>query len=563
MRPIAAVALFLSLPIALIFWFHDVHDLQALGRIKYHEWGYRYFEISGGVGSLWVLRLLFTGIAAGTFLFLSTHRRSTILQPGLLHFIVSPFRQMDKTDLKLTWAIAITIVSVRIYHLITYPLHTDEVASYDYFVSKGWLATLVFYPMPNNHIFFNMIAGMFHVFFTDILWTMRVPTLLIGLAGTLVVHSMLLRITAPLVAVLTTAFFSFSGMSLYLMVIGRGYAILFTCAAISSLALILLRRGGSHQRLFWILYFFCTVAGSITVPTYLYALLANLLFGLYIFRSSAYRKQLKPLAITTGAAIALTIILYMPVLLVSGTSALFENRYLASLPLTVASERMLDHLILSEQLLFGSIVLQPWLFLSVVTGGTLMLFSKEHRGPTLLCLLHILLPYMIATLQGVLPPERVLFPKHFFFVLLLALLVHAAAKRLLAGKRLVYLVLSIPLAYGITQIHSLEGATAKRKEDLENIESSHQILMSTPSEEVLIQYGMYELYLLHHAYRDGGHQRLHCDPATLQGIPEWILIGHASDDPDTIDRNGYELFMHNNDVSMYRRKAADDVPEAE
>ena len=50
------------------------------------------------------------------------------------------------------------LVAVRGWYLLYYPLRTDEVASSDYFVREGSVAITSYYPIPNNHIFNNLLA---------------------------------------------------------------------------------------------------------------------------------------------------------------------------------------------------------------------------------------------------------------------------------------------------------------------------------------------------------------------------------------------------------------------
>ena len=76
------------------------------------------------------------------------------------------------------------LTALRTYFSLTKPLHAEEIASYEFFVSKGLLAVSTYYPIPNNHILSNALSWAFYRLNPGFWWSMRLPVLLISTAGT-------------------------------------------------------------------------------------------------------------------------------------------------------------------------------------------------------------------------------------------------------------------------------------------------------------------------------------------------------------------------------------------
>ena len=93
---------------------------------------------------------------------------------------------------------------MRVWYLLQYPLSTDEVGSYDFFVAHGPLTISSYYPIPNNHIFYNLLAWPGYALRLSPRCAMRLPTLLLGTAGTVSGYLLLARVTGLRLATLTT-----------------------------------------------------------------------------------------------------------------------------------------------------------------------------------------------------------------------------------------------------------------------------------------------------------------------------------------------------------------------
>ena len=111
--------------------------------------------------------------------------------------------------------LTLLLVVIRSWYLLNYPLGTDEVASYDYFVREGPLAITSFYPIPNNHIFFNLLAWPLAEAGLSPRLVMRLPTLLLGTVGTVAAYALLARLLGARLATLVTGLVNLGPLWVY------------------------------------------------------------------------------------------------------------------------------------------------------------------------------------------------------------------------------------------------------------------------------------------------------------------------------------------------------------
>ncbi|TYZ08032.1 hypothetical protein FY528_13355 [Hymenobacter lutimineralis] len=150
----------------------------------------------------------------------------------LLGSLLKTWRALSGLEWGLSGALLLNIVAVRLYYALAYPLGTDEVATYDYFVRGGALASTSFYPFPNNHVLFSLSCWLVSCFSDNAALVLRLPAFLISLVGTVLLFLLLLRFAGFRVAFLVVGLVSFSPMALYYAVAGRGYFLLLTLSVV-------------------------------------------------------------------------------------------------------------------------------------------------------------------------------------------------------------------------------------------------------------------------------------------------------------------------------------------
>jgi hypothetical protein len=311
----------------------------------------------------------------------------------------------------------------------------DDGASYTLFVSKGLLAVSSYYPLPNNHVLSNTLSWLFFQVQPGFWWTMRLPVVLAATAATVILFAGLLREKVPFrPAVLATGLFSLSQFSLYHAAVGRGYWLLTACAGVVFFSALGLVRTGGQTRRGWRGLVVGGVLGAYTVPTFALVLASAFSWLGLRFLGQRNGAGLLRLAAAGGLVGLGTLLLYAPLLFVSGPAKLFNNGFVTPLPTWYFLKGLPRYLWETEGLLAGQAALGGLLVLggALATAG-LAWQAWRRRLPAGLAPAwqrlapalgwFLVAPYGVLLAQRVLAPGRTLFYKAFFFFTLLALAV--------------------------------------------------------------------------------------------------------------------------------------------
>ncbi|MDQ6802049.1 MAG: glycosyltransferase family 39 protein [Acidobacteriota bacterium] len=207
---------------------------------------------------------------------------------------------------------------VRLPMLVSRPMGTDESASFIYYASHPLWVPITIYGSPNNHVLHSVLMHIAWTLFGSAEWALRLPAFLAGIAiipltyiaaralgdrGSLLAASM--SASAPALADYSTN--------------ARGYTLLCCCVLICTIAMARIVREGKGEILFAV----SAALGFFTVPVMLYPFAMLAVWG----RKRGLRAVI--------GAIALTLLLYAPILVVSGIESLTSNPYVRPFPLAV------------------------------------------------------------------------------------------------------------------------------------------------------------------------------------------------------------------------------------
>jgi hypothetical protein len=431
--------LFICLGLGLIFGWSSYADVEHLRHIRYHDSTFRYLAIelqpagyalskallvallaSLGMGALWQFRTV-----GGLYRELAALRAEWQAAPPLL----APWRALEPGERRTALGLLGALLLVRGYYLVRFPLYGDELVTYLSFVREGAVAATSFYPIPNNHILYSVVCWLFSLLSENFHWVMRGPTFLISAGGTVLVGLLLLTRLPFRVVALGLGLFGFFPYALFQAVVGRGYFLLAVCSQLAFLAGLALLRGTSRPRLAWTGLVVASVVGFYAIPTFLLVFV-----GLVAGLAGAFRRQPRQL-IRLGAAGLLTglatLLLYAPVLLVSGPAALLGNAFVAPGAGRMPNLNVFTYPVLTEGQLLG---LGPVSLPLLLALSLLAILTSHHwratatgldRRLTWLILSVIWLPYLVLAGRSVYPPARVLSFRAFFVFLLGALLFEA------------------------------------------------------------------------------------------------------------------------------------------
>ena len=205
---------------------------------------------------------------------------------------------------------------------LQHPMGSDESASWIYYASKPLVIGLTIYGSPNNHPLHTVLMHISGALLGDAEWALRLPAFIAGLVMiplTYVVGRTVGERGALIAAALTATWPALVDYSTD----GRGYTLLCCFTLIAAASMVELARGGNTPAA--LIFALAAALGFFTVPVMLYPFVALLVWGM---SRSAHRARI---AIAAAGAIGLTILFYLPMLIVSGAHALLANPYVQPL----------------------------------------------------------------------------------------------------------------------------------------------------------------------------------------------------------------------------------------
>ena len=415
-----AVALLLISGVGLSWLFvpTQLHQLAKLSKLEYHEDGYRQLPLALTATRLLGLRLaLGAAVVIGLGGWLAIGRRAAqSIGPQLQRAIGQLRRSWQRLPARIQSGALLLlglVLAARLYHVVAYPLSTDEIASFDYFVHRGPRVIFSYYPIPNNHLLYNLLAWPLSLTQLSPLLVMRLPTYVLGAISLTLTLGLLGRVAGWRRALIVTALTGLAPLSVYYGAVGRGYGLQLGMVQLGFFAVLeLLRPASGYRQLAWATLMLSSVAGLLLVPSYAYPL-AALLLGLAggLCRDRNW-PTLGSLALAALAIGLVTLLLYSPIGAVSGWDRLLANRYVAGRagPQFWAGFRPRLYEVAVE--LFGqSVRISGPLWLAIaLLGGVISghMAPGERRQAALLAWLLVALPIGLLVAQRVFPLARVL-----------------------------------------------------------------------------------------------------------------------------------------------------------
>jgi hypothetical protein len=290
------------------------------------------------------------------------------------------------------------------------PFHVDERFTYLYFVQPGWLASLAYYPGPNNHILFTLLCNATALLLDDPFRIMKGTALAVAGVLPLAFWAAVRRHFGAAPAWLATAACLASDKVFYYATQGRGYGLLILWVTLAAYAAVQIGRSVAGWRPYAMLGVSC-VLGFYTVPVFLYPFAGLALYLVVaLVRRRAYG-PLRRLLVTGIGAGAATGLLYLPVLLVNGPGALTGNAWVMRLPWPAFRDGFPGHLqSVAAGLWYGDGPGLAWLTAGVLALALGMGLTRgvpdAVRHWAWLTGAQAGVVVLLPALQGVLPPGR-------------------------------------------------------------------------------------------------------------------------------------------------------------
>ncbi len=496
--------------LTVVFGFSRYAEIQRLQELTYHESGYQHLPVRMSETGFGYFRLLiWVAFAAVTTVVAFGYRHQSQLQQELrvlgqefnegIRTLWNTLDHLPKPYKITSLLLLLLLMAARTYYLFYYPQESDETQSHMCFGSEGLVAAASYYPLPNNHILYNVISNLFHQVSSNFYWTTRAPTYLISLVGTVVLFAALLRFTSFTVALLAVGIFCFAPFGLYYSFIGRGYFLQAICASLGFLAVLGLGFRQTRQRLYWFVLLATNILGFYTIPTHAYAILPLMaILGLYSIgrRGTVALSGVIATGISTGVG---CLLLYSPVVLISGKQMLLGNPYLETIPFSIFLVGFRSYFGPVLEVLVGQERVGLAAVLLVHAGLLVGLFLAgsgtwvRRYGPALLIML--VLPYGIMAVQLLYPPARTLTYLMFFLFMGAGILYVQLGRQLKVSDTWQFRgALVFILAYAGYQLYYLNHYARKTASVQQQVEATYAWLTQHHPKRVFVENGHYQFF---------------------------------------------------------------------
>lgn len=305
-------------------------------------------------------------------------------------------QHLSKEEKYLFWIGFIVTILLKIYFWTELPLFVDEAFSFLFFVDKGFLVTSTYYPGPNNHILYNLLANFCALIFENGMLIMRLPSFLISISLYFIVFILLKKVTSTYISLLSIWVLNSYFLYNYYTVSGRGYVLYLACFIFVLYSFY--QFNNTKKQYYIFIYGVFSVFGLYTIPTFVYPVISCFVIGIFIFKEKIHWIRAH---VFMGI---ITIVFYSPVFLISGIGAITNNSWVKPLSFSVFLNEYFTYLIE----VFDSLVeFQKFSILVFLIIFIVLFYVKKDKKAIVYSVLFFVIPLLILLFQQVLPFSRI------------------------------------------------------------------------------------------------------------------------------------------------------------
>jgi hypothetical protein len=470
------------------------------------------------------------------------------------YYLKESYHKLTKYE-KWIFNLVILIISiVKLYYLSKFPFHIDEVASYLFFVKRGIFVAASYFPAPNNHIFYSVITCFFQPFIKDPFYLMKIPSWILSSVTSAILFLFLLRSFNFSISILGTLLFSFMQNYFVYSVSGRGYALMTSFTLISFIATFEIISGNKNKYL-WHIYFISAVLGFYTLFTFLYPLVSfSLAIVIYVLHKKEY-SLIKPFVyynVLIGGAVLL---LYLPVFIISGFSALASNPWMIKLDWPTYFSKLPKLINGAFEFILGIENFQVVAGMSIIIVAVAILYKTKRKEWFWLILTFFIIPPILLTIQRLQPYHRVwiylIFPMSICLLIIFDWLIsffknNKYAKNFFAGA----ISISI-LVYTLIRFNEMTGHGYLMYDNVSRITS---YIVQQENVKVYTNDDSYNLFLRYESSQIGRNvvPQMESLPAPMEF--DYVLLTKSAVFPATINADNYALKEKDDYIVVYKHK---------
>ena len=319
------------------------------------------------------------------------------------------------------------------------PMRYDEALTFNEFASRPLYYGLSFYPDPNNHLLNTLLMHAAYLAFGNQPWVLRLPALIGGVGLVAATFWLAHLLYGRGAAVLAATLVAVASYAIEYSTNARGYTLQALCfVLLLALCVVAVRRASLSALL---LAAIVGALGAYDLPTMLYGVAIAAVWLLVSFSAARAGRVGTRHLVASGVLMGfLVVLLYLPVLLVSGADKLVGNRFVVPLSWTQLGPELMSTLGRTWAFWNRDV---PWLLSAVLLVGfaiATVIEARQRRVPLGVLAVGVCLVLIVA--QRVAPFERV-----WLFLLPLYLVIASGGLTRFVDGRILAVGFGLVLAY--------------------------------------------------------------------------------------------------------------------
>ena len=463
------------------------------------------------------------------------------------------YPQLSTSQKRIFFLLLTGFFILRLPFALYFPPLVDEAFSYVYFVSQGVLVSMSYYPGPNNHIFFNLIASFLNPLTSQIFYE---PVLLLRLISALasfacsiffffwLFHTFNFKMAywGIILLNLQVPFFTYGFL-------GRGYMLqlcLLFLVLMTGIRLI----QSKPTLILSSVFILAASLGFYCIPTFLYPYFTLQVYFAWYLCFKFKSQQLFRIFFINLGVIVLTFIFYVPVFILQGWGAVIGNSWVRALSYGVFFARLPAYFLDFGNFFWDKWSLIGWIVFSVflIIYFLLIIFKPSqisllNRSNKLLLLL-IVIPMPLLFLQKVLPFPRVWM---YFSVPMTFMLIYLANFFFHKKETLFLSLLSIIQLLILLQVFG----SGFQPSDYQIIAKD---IMQHKPENIFINEDTYLTYIRYEGLKANLNLTIDTQQFNPQNHYQWLILYTGSPLQDQIVSGKYQLYHQDEQVFIYQKK---------